>query len=66
MKKIKDKIEYISVEAQGSYACENDCVVGYTNKQVVGAPQVVNGPAITVKCRCTSKPIKTPSGWSGW
>lgn len=25
MKKIKDKIAYISVEAQGNYACEHDC-----------------------------------------
>lgn len=32
MKKIKEKIKYIPVEAQGNYACEHDCVE-YTNKK---------------------------------
>ena len=69
MKKIKDKIEYIPVEAQGSYACEHDCVE-YKNKKAVGIqpPKVVDGAAITAPspCSCTSKKDKTPSGWSGW
>ena len=42
MKKIKEKIEYIPVEAQGSYACENDCV-SYANKksESVGTPPIM-------------------------
>lgn len=40
MKKIKEKIEYIPVEAQGSYACENDCVT-YKNKKAVGTPPIM-------------------------
>lgn len=62
MKKIKDKIEYIPVEAQGSYACEHDCIV-YKNKNLDKEPTVVDGAAIRA---CTTKKDKTPSGWSGW
>ena len=42
MKKIKDKIEYIPDEAQGSYACEHDCIV-YKNKNLDKEPTVVDG-----------------------
>lgn len=65
MKKIKEKIEYIPVEAQGSYACEHDCVE-YVNKKAVGTPPpVVGGPAI-YGCTCSSKKIKTAAGWNAW
>lgn len=65
MKKIKEKIEYIPVEAQGSYECEHDCVT-YINKKkesVGNPPPVVNGPAIyaCTTIYCTSKKNKTPS-----
>lgn len=64
MKKIKDKIEYIPVEAQESYSCEHDCV-SYTNTTPVGTPPSPAGSAIYA-CTCSSKKITSASGWSAW
>ncbi len=65
MHKIKEKVEYSSVVAQGSYSCEHDCVTYSNTKSTNMKSNVCNGPAITY-CGCMSKKITSASGWSAW
>lgn len=65
MQKIKEKVEYSMVEAQGSYACEHDCVKYSNKKSTSQKSNVCNGPAITA-CGCMSKKTTSASGWTAW